>query len=257
MSEVSVTGVVQAEYEYNAIGRQVRRGLTQAGQIIHVVHDLGGNRLAEYLYDDVAQTSSLIREYVWMDGLPVAVIEGGVVYFVRRDHIGRPVFATDSFGTKVRGATYLPFGGVHTSTGANIYLRFPGRWFQSESGLHQNWMRDYDPTLGRYIGLNAPCRPRYHPGMAKLYFHYSTMNAGKSTLLLQASYNYRERGMQTYLMTAKLDNRAGQGRIVSRIGIADEADLFEAGEDLFGRIADRLANGNLDCVFIDEAQFRE
>ncbi|MCP3972774.1 MAG: thymidine kinase [Rhodobacteraceae bacterium] len=93
--------------------------------------------------------------------------------------------------------------------------------------------------------------------MAKLYFHYSTMNAGKSTLLLQASYNYRERGMQTYLMTAKLDNRAGQGRIVSRIGIADEADLFEAGEDLFGRIADRLANGNLDCVFIDEAQFLE
>ena len=55
--------------------------------------------------------------------------------------------------------------------------------------------------------------------MAKLYFHYSTMNAGKSTLLLQASHNYREGGMHTYLMTAQFDNRAGEGRIASRIGI--------------------------------------
>ncbi|MEJ2002183.1 MAG: thymidine kinase [Maritimibacter sp.] len=59
--------------------------------------------------------------------------------------------------------------------------------------------------------------------MAKLYFHYSTMNAGKSTLLLQASYNYRERGMDTYLITAKLDHRAGDGRIGSRIGIGARA----------------------------------
>ena len=93
--------------------------------------------------------------------------------------------------------------------------------------------------------------------MAKLYFHYSTMNAGKSTLLLQASYNYRERGMQTYLMTARLDDRAGQGRIASRIGIGDEADLFEPGEDLFRKIETRLAQGEVACVFIDEAQFLE
>jgi len=70
---------------------------------------------------------------------------------VRSDHIGKPVFATDATGAKVWEATYLPFGGVHTSSGANITLRFPGQWFQSESGLHQNWMRDYDPTTGRYI----------------------------------------------------------------------------------------------------------
>ena len=93
--------------------------------------------------------------------------------------------------------------------------------------------------------------------MAKLYFHYSTMNAGKSTLLLQASYNYRERGMQTYLMTARLDDRAGEGRIASRIGIADEADLFAPGEDLFAKVAARLGQGHVDCVFIDEAQFLE
>ncbi len=93
--------------------------------------------------------------------------------------------------------------------------------------------------------------------MAKLYFHYSTMNAGKSTLLLQASYNYRERGMQTYLMTARLDTRAGEGRIASRIGIGEDSDLFEPGEDLFAKIEHRLAQGPVACVFVDEAQFLE
>jgi thymidine kinase len=93
--------------------------------------------------------------------------------------------------------------------------------------------------------------------MAKLYFHYSTMNAGKSTLLLQASYNYRERGMDTYLVTARLDARAGEGMIGSRIGISAEADTFAPGEDLFAKIAARLDAGEVACVFIDEAQFLE
>lgn len=91
--------------------------------------------------------------------------------------------------------------------------------------------------------------------MAKLYFHYSTMNAGKSTLLLQASHNYREGGMQTYLITAQFDNRAGEGRIGSRIGIGEAADTFADGDDLFARIACRLDQGPVACVFIDEAQF--
>ena len=93
--------------------------------------------------------------------------------------------------------------------------------------------------------------------MAKLYFHYSTMNAGKSTILLQASHNYRERGMQTFLLTARLDNRAGAGRIGSRIGIGAEAETFGPGEDLYTRIRDRLAEGPCACVFVDEAQFLE
>jgi len=83
------------------------------------------------------------------------------------------------------------------------------------------------------------------------------MNAGKSTLLLQASHNYRERGMDTYLLTAKLDNRAGQGKIASRIGIGETADLFEPGEDLFAKIEARLAKGPVNCIFIDESQFLE
>ncbi|NOD35282.1 MULTISPECIES: thymidine kinase [unclassified Ruegeria] len=91
--------------------------------------------------------------------------------------------------------------------------------------------------------------------MAKLYFNYSTMNAGKSTVLLQASHNYRERGMQTYLMTAAIDGRAGAGRIASRIGISEQADMFRPDDDVFAMIENRLNQGRVACVFIDEAQF--
>lgn len=91
--------------------------------------------------------------------------------------------------------------------------------------------------------------------MAKLYFHYSTMNAGKSTLLLQAAYNYRERGMVPWLLTAQLDTRAGEGRIASRIGISEPAQTFTAESDLFALIQTRMTQGPLHCVFLDEAQF--
>lgn len=91
--------------------------------------------------------------------------------------------------------------------------------------------------------------------MAKLYFHYSTMNAGKSTVLLQAAHNYRERGMVPYLLTARLDDRAGAGRIASRIGIGSQADMFSTTDDLFARLSEQLAFGPVDCVFVDEAQF--
>jgi thymidine kinase len=91
--------------------------------------------------------------------------------------------------------------------------------------------------------------------MAKLYFHYSTMNAGKSTLLLQAAHNYGEMGMATCLITAQFDNRAGEGRIASRIGIGDPADTFAPGENMLDKIKARQAAGPVACVFIDEAQF--
>jgi len=90
--------------------------------------------------------------------------------------------------------------------------------------------------------------------MAKLYFYYSTMNAGKSTALLQASHNYGERGMRTLVYTARLDDRAG-GRVASRIGISSEARHFTPGQDLFEEIRSELATGPLACVLVDEAQF--
>jgi thymidine kinase len=91
--------------------------------------------------------------------------------------------------------------------------------------------------------------------MAKLYFHYSTMNAGKSTLLLQAAHNYRERGMATFLMSAQLDDRAGVGRIASRIGIGEDAELFNVNTDLFDVIGKVQETSPVACVFLDEAQF--
>ncbi|OSP55735.1 thymidine kinase [Pseudoruegeria sp. SK021] len=91
--------------------------------------------------------------------------------------------------------------------------------------------------------------------MAKLYFHYSTMNAGKSTALLQAAYNYEERGMATCLLTAQLDDRAGARRIASRIGIHSDATTFNAEDDLYATIADAHAETPRACVFLDEAQF--
>ena len=81
------------------------------------------------------------------------------------------------------------------------------------------------------------------------------MNAGKSTLLLQASYNYIERGMQTYLLTANFDDRAGKGKIGSRIGIEAEADTYTQSDDLFAKIQARLAAGPCACVLVDEAQW--
>jgi RHS repeat-associated protein len=74
-----------------------------------------------------------------------------VVSFIPVDHIEPPMFATNTAGTKVWTASTLPFGGVRTTTGTPITARFPGEWFQSKSGLHQNWMRDDDPTTGRYL----------------------------------------------------------------------------------------------------------
>lgn len=81
------------------------------------------------------------------------------------------------------------------------------------------------------------------------------MNAGKSTVLLQAAHNYRERGMVPFLLTAQLDNRAGEGRIASRIGISDAAQTFTPDTNLFNTLEKRLGEGDVACVFIDEAQF--
>jgi len=96
--------------------------------------------------------------------------------------------------------------------------------------------------------------------MAKLYFYYASMNAGKSTNLLQADFNYRERGMATMLWTAALDDRSGGHDIESRIGLGAEAHRFRPETDLFGAIGEAQAGGQaigqpLACVMVDEAQF--
>jgi thymidine kinase len=91
--------------------------------------------------------------------------------------------------------------------------------------------------------------------MAKLYFYYAAMNAGKSTTLLQADYNYRERGMSTMLWTANLDDRAGVGTIGSRIALSAPAHTFLPDISLFDAIVKELIKRRLDCLLVDEAQF--
>ncbi|RVU84330.1 thymidine kinase [Leucothrix sargassi] len=91
--------------------------------------------------------------------------------------------------------------------------------------------------------------------MAKLYFYYSTMNAGKSTTLLQSSFNYRERGMDTLLLTAAFDDRYGKGKVTSRIGLSQEAELFHTEDNLFEMVTDYHYTNPINCVLVDEAQF--
>ena len=91
--------------------------------------------------------------------------------------------------------------------------------------------------------------------MAKLYFYYAAMNAGKSTTLLQADFNYRERGMETMLWTAALDDRLGVGAIGSRIALSAAAHTFDESIDLFEAISNELRKRKLDCILVDEAQF--
>ena len=93
--------------------------------------------------------------------------------------------------------------------------------------------------------------------MAKLYFYYSTMNAGKSTMMLQASYNYQERGMQTLLLAPDIDNRDGDNIISSRIGLSAPAISFHTADNVYSLILSIGRKQTVDCIFIDEAHFLE
>ena len=153
LSRVTLNTVEQATYRYNFAGHQVVRSVWTGGVLAKTisVHDIAGMRLGEY---DGA-TGTLLREYLWLGDRPLAVLEGGQLYHLHLNQVGRPDMATDAAGNVVWQASFYPFGGIHQvtiDTGALTQnLRFPGQWFQAETGLHQNWHRDYDPTLGRYL----------------------------------------------------------------------------------------------------------
>jgi len=91
--------------------------------------------------------------------------------------------------------------------------------------------------------------------MAKLFFNYSSMNAGKTTILLQSAHNYRERGLVPLLFTPKLDDRYGMGWIKSRIGLKAKATIFNSEDDLYEITRNRLEDNNIHCVLVDESQF--
>lgn len=91
--------------------------------------------------------------------------------------------------------------------------------------------------------------------MSKVYFYYSAMNAGKSTVLLQASYNYHERGMRTLVFVPAIDTRHGPGRVKSRIGLEAEAEVLHSDQDVFARVQEAHSTQPVACVLVDEAQF--
>jgi RHS repeat-associated protein len=115
-------------------------------------HAFAGRLIAE-----ATGAGTTVREYVWLDDLPLAVVAdvdtmSPNLTFVHADHLDRPLKMTDATQAIVWDAVYRPFGEVHAITGAAANnLRFPGQYFLIESGLHYNWHRHYDPTLGRYI----------------------------------------------------------------------------------------------------------
>jgi RHS repeat-associated protein len=154
LGSVKKNGVEQASYVNDAYGRlrirTVAAGATPLGTT-HVAWDVFGHVLSETLTGTGVQ-----REYVWLGDMPLAVFDAtsgtSRTYYVHVDHLDRPVMMTNASKTVVWKASYEPFGAVREITGAAaLDLRFPGQWFQLESGLAYNWNRHYDPTLGRYI----------------------------------------------------------------------------------------------------------
>src|SRR3954471_18866130 len=105
------------------------------------------------------------------------------------------------------------------------------------------------------VWIFSPQGPQSRSLMAKVYFYYAAMNAGKSTVLLQSSYNYRERGMRTLLFTPSIDTRYGTGRIESRIGLRSGAISLCGSDDILARVRAEHQTQPVACVLVDEAQF--
>jgi RHS repeat-associated protein len=144
-----------ATYSYDARWWLASRAITHAaapGTTITYIHDIRDHIIAETDQNGVTQ-----REYIWLDDLPVAVVDAvataPVIYYVHTDHLFRPVAMTDAGQNIAWSAIYQPFGAAAAINAQNttMDLRFPGQWFQLETGLHYNWHRHYDPTTGRYL----------------------------------------------------------------------------------------------------------
>ena len=155
LAAIDRNGVRVAEYVYDHLGQMaIRRLFGPSGAplaTVHILHDLQGRRLAEH---DGA-TGAPIREYVWLNDRLLTIIDGaGDMFWAQSDWLNRPVSLTDAAGTLIWQAAWTPFGGPDAlpDAAANLLtLRFPGQWLHLEIGLHHNGLRDYDPTLGRYL----------------------------------------------------------------------------------------------------------
>ncbi len=137
---------VTAEYGYNHLHQRVTKTLN--GHTRLMLYDQAGSILSEV---DSA-TGQTLAEYVWLDGAPLAYIEAGNTYQIHVDHLATPQVLTDGTGQVAWEAHYTPFGRAAViSQGPTFNLRFPGQYFDDETGLHYNWHRYYDPAIGRFI----------------------------------------------------------------------------------------------------------
>ncbi|EJG0471906.1 RHS repeat protein [Vibrio parahaemolyticus] len=145
LTEATVNGETST-YHYNSAHQRVRK--SAGGVDVLYVYGLDGELLAEV----DAGTGQTQREYVWLDGQLVAYLVDGTVYHVHNDHLGTPQALTDETGATVWKASYSPFGKATVTTEQiKFNLRFPGQYYDAETGLHYNWHRYYDPALGRYL----------------------------------------------------------------------------------------------------------
>ncbi len=157
MASVTRNAVAYATYGYNALEQLTTRSTAAVGgpvgQVAYI-YDLDGHLIAEA----TASTGATTRDYIWAAAndntpvdLPLAVAEAATLYMVHSDHLGRPIRMTDAAKTTVWQAQYKPFGEPVTISGTRaLNLRFPGQYFQIETGFAYNWHRHYDPTTGRY-----------------------------------------------------------------------------------------------------------
>jgi RHS repeat-associated protein len=154
LDRLTIGSTVTADYTYDGLERlaiRATQNMTPAGTT-HYVYDLAGHLIAEST--DTGQT---VREYVWLDDMPLAVVAdvdtmSPKLWHVHADQLDRPLKMTDGTQAVVWDAVYRPFGEVVSITGSGSNnLRFPGQYFLIESGLHYNWHRHYDPSIGRYL----------------------------------------------------------------------------------------------------------
>ncbi len=134
-----------ASYVHNAMGQRVAK--TAGGATMHYLYGLSGNIIGEADGD----TGAAQAEYVWLGRMPLAYIVTGMVYTIHANHLGTPQRVTDATKAVVWNASYRPFGEAAVSSALTFNLRFPGQYYDSETSLHYNGFRDYDPATGRYM----------------------------------------------------------------------------------------------------------
>jgi RHS repeat-associated protein len=145
LTQVTDTGTVLGEYVYNAKGQRVKKTVNGQTTIFHF--DQNGLLIAES-----TSTGTITAEYAYLNGQPLAKIESNNVYYYHNDHLGTPMLTTESSGSIVWQGEFKPFGEPLSVSGSvTNNLRFPGQYYDAETGLHQNYFRDYSPQLGRYL----------------------------------------------------------------------------------------------------------